>query len=74
MAAAKPIQTKPQEVEMEDVTMEGDGKGNFRVSVVKIRGVVVSEKVLEAKVSMPVARQAALVWRTKNGGLHRGLK
>ena len=65
---------KPQEVEIEDVTMVGDGKGNFRVAVQRIRGVVVSERVLEEKVSLVVARGAATSWRAKNGGLTRGLK
>jgi hypothetical protein len=71
MAAAKP---EPKQVEIEEVTMVGDGKGRFRVAVQRIRGVVVSERVLEESVTMPVARQAAVVWRSKNGGLHRGLK
>lgn len=76
MAPVKPTQpqqSKP-EIEMEDVQMVGDGKGGFRVSVVKIRGPVVSEKVLEEKVSLVVARGAATSWRAKNGGLTRGLK
>ena len=64
----------PPQVEIEDVVMEGDGKGKFRVAVQRIRGVVVSEKVLEAAVSMPVARQAMQLWRAKNGGLSRGMK
>jgi len=76
MAPAKPTQKPPEakEVEIEDVTMVGDGKGRFRVSVVKVRGVVVAERELEKEVSLPVARQACVLWRTKNGGLHRGLK
>lgn len=81
MAPAKPPQSplsppqpKSPEVEMEDVQMVGDGKGNFRVSVVKIRGPVVAERVLEEKVSLVVARGAATSWRAKNGGLTRGLK
>ena len=65
---------EPKQVELEDVVMVGDGKGKFRVSVQKVRGVVVSEKVLEEAVSLPVARQAAVVWRSRNGGLTRGLK
>lgn len=71
MAAAK---VEPKQVELEDVVMVGDGKGRFRVSVQKVRGPVVSEKVLEESVSLPVARQAALTWRAKNGGMTRGLK
>lgn len=69
----KKPETKP-EVELEDVVMLGDGKGNFRVSVVKVRGVVVSEKVLEEKVGLVVARSAAVTWRARNGALSRGLK
>ena len=72
MAAAKPA-PKP-EVELEDVVMVSDGKGGFRVAVVKVRGPVVAEKVLEEGVSLVVARGAATSWRAKNGGLTRGLK
>jgi len=68
--AAPPV----REVEMEDVVMVPLGKERFRVAVVRLRGVVVAEKVLEASVSLPVARQAALTWRVKNGALSRGLK
>lgn len=70
----KPAPPVAPEVELEDVVMEGDGKGGFRVSVRKVRGVVIEERVLEEKVSLPVARQTATLWRAKNGGLHRGLR
>lgn len=73
--APPPVKKPPEEVaELEDVVMEGDGKGNFRVAVIKVKGPVVSRKVLEEKVSLLVARGAAASWRARNGGLNRGLK
>lgn len=64
---------RPVEVEIEDVVVFGDGKGNFRVSVQRIRGLVVAEKVLEERVSLPVARATAKMWRMKSGALARGI-
>lgn len=69
-----PTAKPAEEVELEDVVMVPNGKDKFRVEVRTVRGVVVAAKVLEEAVSLPVARQAAVLWRSKTGGLHRGLK
>jgi hypothetical protein len=77
MAKYKYDETKPatapapatKQVEIEEVRVERLGNEKWRVTSARYVQVPGSETVLEEKVSLPVARATAILWRAKRGGV-----
>lgn len=58
---------------IEDVSVVSLGGGRYRVEVCLFGKLPDTAQVLEASVSLPVARSRAQSWRARNGGLTRGI-